>query len=185
MDARFGELSRAMRNRAIEIFLEPLPANAKNDLAVTSVKPEASMQRFRNLQSALELETVDSEKARMLQRVALDNLSWTDLALLSRFTANNHLGQNLPIVFSAICFAYNEIYQAPPNQSFRAAIGDMLGTLAKKTSLAPAGFRDAQVSGRAVPLLFRHSCTDSLMKLDSSSASKLTFGSLAATVREL
>jgi midasin (ATPase involved in ribosome maturation) len=162
MDARFGELSRAMRNRAIEIFLEPLPA-AQNELAVGSVKPEASMRRFQNLQSALELQTTDSEKSWMLQHVALNNLSWTDLPLLNRFTDTHHLGQSPPINFSAICFAYNEIYQAPPNQSFRAAIGDMLGTLAKKTSLAPAGFRDAQVSGRAVPLLFRHSCTDRLI----------------------
>jgi uncharacterized protein YlaN (UPF0358 family) len=171
-----------MRNRAIEIFLEPLPADAENELAVASVKSEASMQRFQNLQSALELQTADSEKARILHHVALDNLSWADLPLLSRFTDTYHLGQNHPVDFSATSFAYNEVYQAPPNQSFRAAIGDMIGTLAKKTSLAPAGFRDAQVSDRAVPLLFIHSCTDSLIKLDSSSASELTFGSLTAAV---
>jgi uncharacterized protein YlaN (UPF0358 family) len=182
MDARFGELSRAMRNRAIEIFLEPVPVDVKNELVVPIVKPEASMQRFQGFQGVLELQTTYSEKARMLQHVALDNLSWSDLPILSRFIDTYRLGRNLPVDFSTICLAYNEIYQAPSNQTFRAAIGAMLDILAEKSSLVPAGFRDAQVSDRAVPLLFIHSCTDSLIKLDSSSASELTFGSLAAAV---
>jgi midasin len=152
MDARFGELSRAMRNRAIEIFLEPL----STEVDLSFVKPESAMLRYRALSHALESERSDPEQGEMLQHAALDNLAWSDMALLPRFAA-----QQNPVAvarFSQICQRYTEIYQSSENQNLRTAIGEMLNTMTQKTALAP-GFRDAQVSDCAVR--FINTCTDS------------------------
>jgi midasin len=151
MDARFGELSRAMRNRAIEIFLEPLPA----DLEVPFVKPEANMLRYQALAKVLESQNSNTERANLLQHVALDNLAWSDMALLPRFIAQQDPSTTSQL--ANICQSYSEIYQSPANQNLRTAIGEILNTLSQKTALAP-GFRDAQVSDRAVPTI--DTCTD-------------------------
>jgi len=151
MDARFGELSRAMRNRAIEIFLEPLAT----EVEVSFVKPESAMLRYQALSKVLESKCSEPEQAEMLQHAALDNLAWSDMALLPRFAAQQDPATAAR--FSRICQTYTEMYQSSDNQSLRTAIGEMLNTLTQKTAL-PEGFRDAQVSDRAVR--FIHKCTD-------------------------
>ncbi|TAQ87529.1 hypothetical protein B7494_g4151 [Chlorociboria aeruginascens] len=163
MDARFGELSRAMRNRAVEIYLEPLSvdkvADAGNYLAIT--KPESSIQRYCGLSRALEVESTSQEQAQIFDSVALDNLAWSDLALLSRYA--QMLQQKLvrqPTIstqFIELCQDYLQIYQSEDNLKFRQAMGESLDALARKTGL-PFGFKDAQIihplqNSPLVPLL--------------------------------
>jgi len=167
MDPRFGELSRAMRNRAIEIFLEPLPAETTQSALTVTARPEATMQRYQNVMRALETPSSTSEDSQLIHQVALDNLSWSDMPILSRFSAS----LELPAEISQICYTYSQIYGSTSCQDFREAVGDMFDTLAKKTALAPAAFKDAQVSDRAVPRLVEP-CTDSLIKFRSSILSR-------------
>ncbi|KAL5322228.1 hypothetical protein ACEPPN_010200 [Leptodophora sp. 'Broadleaf-Isolate-01'] len=144
MDARFGELSRAMRNRAIEIFVEPVSTEDVPEISVV-VKPEASMRRFRNLAEALGLQGVDQEQARLLHAAALDNLSWSDMPLLERFVKEFCNTEARNVDFAALCEIYNEIYQGSANQQFRASIGGILGELATSNKLPMESFRDTQV----------------------------------------
>jgi midasin len=182
MDPRFGELSRAMRNRAVEIFVEPLPAEAVQPAVALATRPEATMQRYQNVLQLLETSSVVPGESPLLQQVALDNLSWSDVTVFSRFSTV--LGRSsLAVDYPKLYSTYSQIYNSPPFQNFRGAVGEMLGTLASKSSLAPAAFRDAQVSDRAVPLLGKQ-CTDSFnKKSDHPSTPKLSFGSLALTVQ--
>lgn len=147
MDARFGELSRAMRNRAIEIFLEPLATDASG--ASVATRPGATMQRFQNLMVTIEKGVDRNLTPESLHSVALDSLSWSDMQLVPRFT--ELMRQVYPASeISKSIEAYMDIFQNPANQSLRTSIGNMLGIMAGKNNLAPAAFRDAQVSDRAV-----------------------------------
>ncbi|TVY82548.1 Midasin [Lachnellula suecica] len=151
MDARFGELSRAMRNRAIEIFLEPLTV----DVEASFVKPEASMLNYQSLSKSLDVVYLDIEKTDILHRVALDNLAWSDMSLLLRFVAQQY--SSTASRLSKSSQAYLQIYQSSDNQNFRTAIGKMLNQIAQNSAVAP-GFRDAQVihplqNSPLVPLL--------------------------------
>ncbi|PMD41018.1 P-loop containing nucleoside triphosphate hydrolase protein, partial [Hyaloscypha variabilis F] len=161
MDPRFGELSRAMRNRAIEVFVEPLaPEITRSGMAVTA-RPEATMQRYQNIMRSLETSGAALESSQLIQQVALDNLSWSDIPLLSRFSTS----LELPTELSQICYTYSQIYGSPSYQNFREAVGEMFGTLATKTGLAPAAFRDAQIihllqNSPLVPLLLQSDHSD-------------------------
>ncbi|KAL2888066.1 hypothetical protein HOO65_040403 [Ceratocystis lukuohia] len=93
MDPRYGELSRAMRNRAVEIhLLEPLASLMPRHLSrVSSV--EASLQR---LQRAVALTNVEVEAnteaqaymQQSLTQLAAQGLSMADVALLQRFISS-------------------------------------------------------------------------------------------------
>jgi midasin (ATPase involved in ribosome maturation) len=175
MDARFGELSRAMRNRAIEIYLEPLQTTADSDDAFTLAKLEANMQRFQNIFHIFKDTSLDANSSKLVHGVALDNLSWSDMTMVSRFAEMTR--QAYPIQYEAMGLynlyqAYLEIYLGAANQNVRSGIGNALGTIATKSSLAPAGFRDAQVSDRAV-LLDIHLLIVAI-KLDYPSTPKLS-----------
>jgi hypothetical protein len=178
MDPRFGELSRAMRNRAVEIFVQPLSTETVQPAVALATRSEATMQRYRNVFQALET----SSESPLLQQVALDNLCWSDVTVFSRFSAV--LGRSsLAVDYPQLYSTYSQIYNSQPFQNFREAVGELLGTLASKTSLAPATFRDAQVSDRAVPSLGKQ-CTDSFnKKSDHPPTPKLSFSSLALTVQ--
>ncbi|CZR69956.1 related to midasin (AAA ATPase) [Phialocephala subalpina] len=125
MDSRFGELSRAMRNRAIEIFVEPLPVDLETKLVVP--KPEAAMERYQMLVEILDVLQTDFEGAKQIIPVAMDNLSWSDLPLLQRFVTS--LGQLSPIpqdtqFLQQLSQAYLEIYQGSETSSLRDAVRD-------------------------------------------------------------
>ncbi|KAK0118514.1 hypothetical protein ONS95_007405 [Cadophora gregata] len=157
MDARFGELSRAMRNRAVEIFVEPLSEDAPK-MGLLSVKREAGMRRFQNLATALEIHTSDPEQCRLLYAAALDNLSWSDMPLLSRFVQ----AFQVSVEFTSLSESYNDIYQGSANQQLRAAIGGLLSELATKNKLPVENFRDTQVlhplqNSPLVPLFSKNS----------------------------
>ncbi|KAL2064559.1 hypothetical protein VTL71DRAFT_3696 [Oculimacula yallundae] len=158
MDARFGELSRAMRNRAVEIFVEPLEVDNEAGSSKVDIKVEAGMRRFHNLARALEAQSEDAEHGQLLCAAALDNLSWSDMPLLSRIVEAFRQTYGGNVDFTAICESYNEIYQGPANQQLRAAIGSILGELATNNKLPIESFRETQVihplqNSPLVPLL--------------------------------
>lgn len=81
MDPRYGELSRAMRNRSVEIFLEAVqmkPASYRSK--ITSI--ESSLERYIH---ATDLVRSSSNGAVEAATLALDNLSLGDSSLLSRY----------------------------------------------------------------------------------------------------
>ncbi|UKZ77768.1 hypothetical protein TrVFT333_005494 [Trichoderma virens FT-333] len=83
MDPRHGELSRAMRNRAIEIHIYTPPPTLDASLARMS-HVESSLQRYLKsieYSESLLSEGVDPEAS----QVSLENLSIQDVALLPRF----------------------------------------------------------------------------------------------------
>lgn len=151
MDARFGELSRAMRNRAIEIFLDPMAP----DVEVAFVKPEANVLRYQALTGILGTQISSAKQRSLIQHVALDNLAWSDMALLPRFIAQQNPATAAQ--FLANSKAYLQIYQSSDNQNFRMAVGEILNTVSQKVIVAP-GFRDTQIihplqNSPLVPLL--------------------------------
>ncbi|KUJ07208.1 midasin [Mollisia scopiformis] len=156
MDARFGELSRAMRNRAIEIFVNP---DAEQSIITPGLKPEAQLERYQQLLDTLE-SMQESSLAPKLLAVALENLSWSDAPLLRRFFTC--FGQ----VISAKCGkttigvleAYLHVLENLRNTPVRREVEDMFMAVAKDSSLAPAGFGNAQIihplqNSPLVPLL--------------------------------
>lgn len=160
MDARFGELSRAMRNRAVEIFIEPMEVDVEHS-QVPRMKLESRMLRFRNLTKILESFPTESEQARLAFSAALENLSWSDMPLLRRFfevCKDSSLSELGATKLEAICLPYMEIYQSGSNQQLRLAIGEMLGDLATKMGLSVESFRESQIihplqNSPLVPLL--------------------------------
>ncbi|KAF2400820.1 midasin [Trichodelitschia bisporula] len=90
MDPRNGELSRAMRNRAIELYLPPLP---ENDVAVGQGRfcfgLESSMYRFRNFAKC---EAVARSNLKVVD-VAIDHLGHLDQHIEKSF--QNQVAQGL------------------------------------------------------------------------------------------
>ncbi|PON27239.1 hypothetical protein TGAM01_v203620 [Trichoderma gamsii] len=83
MDPRHGELSRAMRNRAIEIHMYTPPPFMDASLARMS-HVESSLQRY--LKSTEYSDALFSEEADVeASQISLENLSIKDVALLPRF----------------------------------------------------------------------------------------------------
>ncbi|KAF7863118.1 hypothetical protein EAF04_007201 [Stromatinia cepivora] len=162
MDPRFGELSRAMRNRAVEIFLEPLaPEIEPCKLTEFSIRPEASLERYRQVSKVLSLGDSNSSQADLISRIAVDNLAWSDLPLLTRFTESvvrSLEQQGLSTAnLTTISQQYMQLYQSEDSRELRNAVGDLLNKVAKKT-LLPTGFGDAQIihplqNSPLVPLL--------------------------------
>jgi len=83
VDPRYGELSRAMRNRSIEIYLEPLPTASISVAGRTSSVPvEGSLQRFHAAAKILEQQ---GSEDRQLVSLAFDVLSLNDTNRLNAY----------------------------------------------------------------------------------------------------
>ncbi|KAM5362516.1 hypothetical protein ACJZ2D_012506 [Fusarium nematophilum] len=83
MDPRYGELSRAMRNRAVEIHIHtPPPARDPCFSRVAGV--ESSVQRYNTSQQIAESVTEDGASVKIVDS-ALEALSIADIPLLPRF----------------------------------------------------------------------------------------------------
>lgn len=161
-----------MRNRAVEIFLEPLSTESDPIFGTQfSIRPEATLQRYRQMSKILDLQYLNPTQTDLINRIALDNLAWSDLPLLTRYAesvAQNLEQQGIPTArLSTISRQYMQLYQSEDSRDLRNAVGDLLNKVAKKT-LLPAGFSDAQVSDRAVPFIVKQ-CTDSANKICRSS----------------
>ncbi|KAF9871646.1 denitrification regulatory protein nirq [Colletotrichum karsti] len=90
VDPRYGELSRAMRNRAVEIHLSE--RNAQDSTTHTSiVHVESSLQRFSSsgdISTAVLAQNAASDVA----SITLENLSIRDTALMERFSLSINRG---------------------------------------------------------------------------------------------
>ncbi|KAI0458364.1 hypothetical protein F5B21DRAFT_24453 [Xylaria acuta] len=82
VDPRYGELSRAMRNRAVEIYVEPQRLT-KRSWAGKIADVEASLERYKSMVAAM---AHDSANGTCLSRLAIDSLSFDDLKLGSRIS---------------------------------------------------------------------------------------------------
>lgn len=107
MDPRYGELSRAMRNRCVEIFVPSREHSSLTDTAgaLQAFTCESSIARLRNLR-VLDLDVSSSALANRLTDVCLDHISSSDMKLLPRLRNNGSAGmfsksQNIQSVFSA------------------------------------------------------------------------------------
>ncbi|KAI2639493.1 midasin [Hypomontagnella submonticulosa] len=82
VDPRYGELSRAMRNRAVEIYIEPhTSASAPWRSRVAEV--ESSLKRYELLSSA---QSSDNDNGTNIGNEAVHNLSYNDLPLFERYS---------------------------------------------------------------------------------------------------
>jgi len=181
MDPRFGELSRAMRNRAVEIFIDinSNHINYKNAGRDRIRYSDAFLQRYRRVVSILQAPFL-SNQVDVLAGVALDHLSEDDAGFLGRFaeaSRNGLVGTTNPEVFQ-IFNRYRRIVESGEYGILRDAIHHEYNLLVDKMHLL-GNFKDAQVSDRAVLFIYS-SCTDSLIELLAHSpTAKLTISTVA------
>jgi midasin len=167
MDPRFGELSRAMRNRSVEIYID---INTNQEIIKGTGRDriydsDTSLQRYRRLASVLQAPYL-SDEIDFLAGVALDNLSMGDADLMGRFIAarNGLLGTISPKI-SEVFHRYMRIMESEEYGVLRGAVQHNYNLLATKMDLLE-NFKDAQVSDRAVLFIYS-TCTDSLIELCS------------------
>ncbi|KND94913.1 Midasin [Tolypocladium ophioglossoides CBS 100239] len=86
MDPRYGELSRAMRNRAIEIHIHT-PPPAIDPCFDRMPDIESGLQRYKESREICQEFSMDSSSTEAAQ-IALDNLSLQDVFLLPRFVSD-------------------------------------------------------------------------------------------------
>jgi midasin len=79
VEPRYGELSRAMRNRSVEIYLDGLPPHNASAQAIAPI--EGNLQRFHTAASVLEGETEDGQLAPLV----FDILSLADSSRLDAY----------------------------------------------------------------------------------------------------
>ncbi|KAI6359331.1 hypothetical protein MCOR25_007092 [Pyricularia grisea] len=91
MDPRYGELSRAMRNRSVEIFMD-LPAPEVASFLQYLSHVEASMLRYHEVVHVLDSEP-NPDQPQSVALLAADQLSLSDSAILSRFYASLSAGR--------------------------------------------------------------------------------------------
>ena len=89
MDPRNGELSRAMRNRAVELFVEPQEQHISLTVDTKSCPLESKMYRLRNFLT--QVTEADNVATRILE-IATDHLSFDDHSLLPRFVTELRRG---------------------------------------------------------------------------------------------
>lgn len=82
MDPRYGELSRAMRNRSVEIYLEPVQMRPDSYLSrITDV--ESALRRYAHATRLAQGSTANGMVE--VATLALDNLSLGDTSILSKY----------------------------------------------------------------------------------------------------
>ncbi|KAI0413696.1 hypothetical protein F5X98DRAFT_378468 [Xylaria grammica] len=83
VDPRYGELSRAMRNRAVEIYIEPQSLSV-SQWAGRIADVEPSLERYKSMVATM---AHDSANETCLSRLAIDSLYVDDLNLGSRISS--------------------------------------------------------------------------------------------------
>lgn len=97
MDPRHGELSRAMRNRAIEVYVELHDSNRSGSSPVTFIT-DSSMSHFRNFSLVDKLE--ETSTLAPLSDIVCDHLSFSDIRRAEAFQEQMLLGlYNAPQTF--------------------------------------------------------------------------------------
>lgn len=85
MDPRYGELSRAMRNRSIEIYVAPVSeSNALSPYVEKITRVEADLQRYRTIQEMVRKQTTSGSPQR-ISPYTLDLVSLRDMAIFEKY----------------------------------------------------------------------------------------------------
>ncbi|OTA01223.1 hypothetical protein A9Z42_0015340 [Trichoderma parareesei] len=133
MDPRHGELSRAMRNRAIEIHIYTPPPALDASLSRMS-HVESSLQRYlksTEYADALLSEGVDPEAC----QVSLENLSIQDVALLPRFV---NVVATERASYVKLVQDFVALLQSPLGSRLQSSLRELYSNLAAVTSDALA-----------------------------------------------
>jgi hypothetical protein len=85
--------------------------------------------------------------------VALENLAWSDVSLLPRYISSQAQNRPKDVFKSSLWKPYVEVYQSPANKGFRSAVGELFSIFVTESGFLQ-GFGDAQVSDRALSMLF-------------------------------
>ena len=114
MDPRHGELSRAMRNRSVELFLSTAATSVKVDVVGSSC--ESKFSRLKLVESIGE-PILDNSKFHQLLPIMLDHLSWLDFEMCNRWHAQIARGLiQVPLsrqaLFSSDLKIYHQISQS-------------------------------------------------------------------------
>ncbi len=123
VDPRYGELSRAMRNRAVEIYIEPCSSNLPPWYEMLA-DLEPSLQRYGLLSTAIDL---DAERDTHISQVAASCLSFKDYSVLESYR-----NYNIPVA----------IQQAPPVPADKKA-AIFHRTISEVTSFAKSTLADS------------------------------------------
>ena len=144
-DPRHGELSRAMRNRCIELFLFP-PDSSTRKIA-WSISSESSLCRFQSFQH-VDWNNLDGASARELATICLDHLAISDFAICRRWYMQVEMGLTSMLPpwrehFSSILKTFLQLLEA------KGSIATTIEQLYRISSTAasfPEDFHDVQVS---------------------------------------
>ncbi|KAL7627174.1 AAA ATPase midasin [Parahypoxylon ruwenzoriense] len=159
VDPRYGELSRAMRNRAVEIYVESyglafVPWRGR----VTEV--ESSLKRYELISSAISFDTSHGTRA---YSVAVDCLSLSDLPLLDKYMSRN-ISLSIPQRQQPTTFIYDRaaissFVNSPPMTDIQNSIRLLYEELPMiiKPSLVGIQPRHPLQNSVIVPLLQEHS----------------------------
>lgn len=126
VDPRYGELSRAMRNRAVEIYLCDSPPRV--DSSLHYIAPvESSLQRYLSTFEISELLEL-SEKPVDVMQLALQNLSLQDLTILMRFTSDFAKGST----FTEYLHQFVKFLQSSNGSDARESVSSLYANLPEK-----------------------------------------------------
>lgn len=82
MDPKYGELSRALRNRAVELFLLPEEhVSIIEESIALPISAESAMHRIRNIELLSELDTTNQSTQHFADTVT-DHMSFSDLSII-------------------------------------------------------------------------------------------------------
>jgi len=163
MDPRYGELSRAMRNRAIEIYVDAPDEETSFSNVDRAFHEETSLSGYKNVIKAVQISCRGDQSGDLL-RIALDHLSADESQMLRRFIGAVHNGvvNNVDSGVLQILQQYLSITDWHA-KDFWVALYQLYELLKTPMDLPPS-FADAQVSDRAVLYIF-FSCTDRIIEI--------------------
>ena len=149
MDPRHGELSRAMRNRCVELFV-PLSTDVAR-LKTTRSSHHSSVFRYQPLQS-ISWNSLDEASIGILAAVCFDHLAYSDFHLYQRWYKQAVIGlvdihPSKLQVFSSIYEAYFRLFNQ--DNTIMASILALYQDLILKPSL-PKDFWNVQVSNESL-----------------------------------
>lgn len=148
MDHRYGELSRAMRNRCVEIFVPSPEHTPLTDTtgALQAFACESSIARLRKLR-AIDLDMSSSALATRLTDVCLDHISLSDMKLLPRLRNHDAAGMfsKSQITQTIISSAWDRYLKLFASQSWLSHVLRFYRAFAQAAGLGD-DFGTAQVS---------------------------------------
>ncbi|THY35096.1 midasin [Aureobasidium pullulans] len=89
MDPRYGELSRALRNRAVELFL--LSSTASEHVSSLEFSSESSLHRLRNTE-VLENADVSNTLTPLIAQTVMESFSYQDTPIMPHFMSGLEVG---------------------------------------------------------------------------------------------